>query len=236
MILSEVPGVIECAILRRLNRFVVEVAVGGRTARAYINNTGRLAEYMAYGRKAYCVRNAPAMKTEYRLFAVSEGGLGALIDTRMQMSSFEEAVGRGLISWLRGCGIARRNVRLGSSIIDCLVRCGSSLWYVEVKSAVMRGDRRYAMYPDCPTRRGRRHIYEITRHVLRGGRGAIVFIAGLPNVEAFRPYAGGDPEIPALLRRAVDAGVEVRALSLYYDPAISAIVLYRDDLEINLIS
>jgi len=34
-----------------------------------------------------------------------------------------------------------------------------------------------------------------------GGLGAIVFIAALPHVKAFKPCARGDPVIPVLVRR-----------------------------------
>ncbi len=232
--LCRIGGAVECTIIRRLNRFVIEILVGNRRAKAYINNTGRLTEYIIRGRKAYCVENPRARKTEYRLFAVSERGLGVLIDTQIQMKSFERAVSMDIIPWLRGCKIVGRNLRLGSSRIDYLLYCMGKHIYVEVKSAVLRGSEHYAMYPDCPTIRGRRHINEIINHVLMGGLGAIVFIAALPHVKAFKPCARGDPVIPVLVRRACEVGVMVKAISLHYDPRSSLVNLDNPDLEVEL--
>jgi len=229
-----VVGALECRILRRVNRFVVEVIAAGTVARAFINNTGRLSEYLAPGRRGFCLRNPPGRRTEYRLFAVEDSGLAALIDTQMQMKAFEEALERGLIPWLRECRVAKRNVRLGDSLIDYLLECRGCTMYLEVKSAVLRGDSRYAMYPDCPTERGRRHIRALIEHARAGGCAALLFIAALPHVETFRAYAQGDPEIPLLIRDAAGSGVLVKALAMHYDPVSSTVCLDNADLRVEL--
>ncbi len=230
----EVKGVLECEVVARLNRFVVLVSVGGRRYRAYINNTGRLEEYLVRGRRAYCLENPPGRRTRYRLFAVSDAWSAALIDTQMQMRAFERAAAMGAISWLQGCRVVRRNVRLGSSLIDYLLSCPEGDLYLETKSAVLRGEKRYAMYPDCPTARGRRHIKELIEHVPRGGLGGVVFIAALPEVDAFKPYREGDPEIPVLLREALRVGVIVKAIAMHFEPAESAVYLDDPDLRVEL--
>ena len=232
--LDRIEDIVECSIIKRVNRFVVEVLVKNCHAMAHINNTGRLSGYIVRGRKAYCVRNNPGRKTGYKLFAVSEEDLAVLIDTRMQMKAFEIAVYKNMIPWLKGCKIIRRNAKLGSSRIDYLFDCMGSRIYVEVKSAVLRGGKHYAMYPDCPTMRGRKHINEIINYVLNGGLGAIVFIAAMPYIKAFKPYERGDPEVPTLIRRAYEVGVMVKAISLYYDPQASAVFLDDPDLEVEL--
>jgi len=81
--------------------------------------------------------------------------LGALIDNQLQMKAFEKSLEANLIPWLLGCHILKRNAKLGASRIDYLLDCNGKKVYLEVKSAVLReGD--YAMYPDCPSDRGRK--------------------------------------------------------------------------------
>lgn len=233
--LGEITGVIECRIVKRLNRFVVEILVEGFPSRAHINNTGRLKGLMVEGRKAYCLRNPRKGKTSYRLFAVSEeGGSAALIDTWMQMLFFERALTMEAIPWLNGCRILRRNARLGSSLIDYLLNCSRGVMYLEVKSAVLRGDHVYAMYPDCPTVRGRRHIKELLNHVAGGGLGAFLFIAALPEVRAFKPNSLGDPVFSTLLRKAKEAGVLLKSIGMHYDPSTSAVYLDDPELRVEL--
>ncbi|MEM1632317.1 MAG: DNA/RNA nuclease SfsA, partial [Thermofilum sp.] len=100
-----------------------------------------------------------------------------------------------------------------------------------LKSAVLR-EGPYAMYPDCPTLRGRRHIRELTELARSGWRALIVFIAAAPGVSAFKPYERGDPEVARLLRQAKESGVLLRAVSMHYDPALSAVVLDNPSLQV----
>jgi sugar fermentation stimulation protein A len=215
--LLSIPDYVECVIRRRLNRFVVEVDLSGRTEHAHINNTGRLLELLVEGRKAACLPTRGG-KTAYRLFAIDEKAGWALIDTQFQMRAFEQAVEQGRIPWLSGWQIQRRNPRLGESVLDYLFRDekGSGELYVEVKSAVLR-DVSYAMYPDCPTLRGQRHIKTLIDHARRGQRGAICFMAAFKGAIAFRPYVTGDPVVATLLEEARVQGVGLRAVSLYFD-------------------
>ena len=66
-----ISGYVECGIRRRLNRFVVEVYLSGRTEHAHINNTGRLLELLVEGKKAAL---SPDARRENRIqtFAIGE--------------------------------------------------------------------------------------------------------------------------------------------------------------------
>lgn len=222
-----------CIVIRRLNRFVVEIDVGGSRAAAWINNTGRLHDYLFEGNRGYCLKNVRPGRTTYRLFALAESGRGAVIDTQLQMKAFERAQAAGLLPWLKGCTMRKRNPRLGGSLPDYLFRCGGKDLYLEVKSAVLR-EGHYAMYPDCPTARGRRHIRELSSYSGMGGAAALVFIAALPGVQAFKPYRQGDPELCELLKEAALKGVDIRALSLLYDPQDACMYLIDADLPVEL--
>jgi len=222
-----------CVILGRVNKFVVRVLLEGRTRRAYISNTGRLPEHIVEGRKGFCIRPKRPGKTDCLLFSVREDSFAAIIDTQLQMKVFEKALGTSLIPWARRCRILSRNAKLGTSLIDYLLECGNQRVYLEVKSAVMK-EGENALYPDCPSSRGRKHVAELTEQVEKGGHGTMLFIAALPGVKAFRPNKSADPEMCRLLTRASEAGVDVRALGMYYDPNDSYVYLFNPDLPVNL--
>jgi len=224
---------VECIIVERVNRFVVKICLDGKLCMAYINNTGRLIEYLAKGRKGFCIKNEKRGKTDYRLFSLRENDFGVVIDTQLQMKAFEKALEMKLIPRLSGCKILRRNAKLGLSLIDYLLECNRKKVYLEVKSAVLR-EGKYAMYPDCPSSRGRKHIKELIDHVQRGGRGIILFIAALPQVESFRPNKSADPEMYELLRKAYKSEVDIKSINLYYNPEDSIICLFNSNLKINL--
>ena len=231
--LLSVESPIECSIVQRINRFVVEVQVRGRSHLAWINNTGRLHQFLVPGRAGFCVERQGRGKTAYRLFAIREGSLGAVIDTHLQMGAFERCVERGLFPWLKGCRQLRRNVRLNNSVIDYLLECDAGEAYLEVKSAVLRQGL-YAMYPDCPSARGRKHVQELTKYAAHAGRAYIVFIAALPGVEAFQPNRFGDAALPGLLVAAHKAGVEIRSVGMFYCPDSHSVDLFDPDLRIDL--
>ena len=228
-----ISNAIACAIVQRINRFVVEVEIRGELYRTSINNTGRLEQFLVAGREAFCIPHEKTTKTDFRLFAIADGEQAAIIDTRLQMQAFEKALELQIIPWIEGFRMMRRDARLGGSRIDYLLQKDGERIYLEVKSAVLR-DGNYAMYPDCPTARGRRHISELTDYVRTGGRAIVLFIAALPEVNAFKPYRDGDAELCNLLLGARTAGVEIRSMGLVYHPSQSEIILYDPDLSIEL--
>jgi sugar fermentation stimulation protein A len=229
--LLAVPNALSCRIAERINRFVVMVEVEGKSHKAHINNSGRLHEFLIRGREGFCFKTPHAAKTEFRLFAVMEKSLGALIDTQFQMRAFEAAHQKALIPWLEGAVFVRRNPRLGGSVLDYFFdREGISV-YLEVKSAVLR-EGRFAMYPDCPTLRGQRHVEELMHWAKKGGTAFAVFVAALPYVTGFKPYRSADPRLCDLLERARNVGVQVRALGMYFQPVDSFLYLYNPDLDV----
>jgi len=231
--LFKIGHAIRCTVVKRLNRFVALVIIDGKTAWAYVNNTGRLVGYLKNGRTAFCTVVEKPRRTKYRLFAVEDDGLGTIIDTYLQVKAFESAVELGFIPWLKGCRIIGRNVRLGKSLLDYLLKCNGESTYLEVKSAVLR-ENCYAMYPDCPSLRGRRHVDELMSYVREGGKGAIIFVAAMPGVKAFKPYRLGDPKLYERLLKAYEAGVTIKSFSIHYDPKDSTVYLDNPNLDVIL--
>ncbi len=98
------------------------------------------------------------------------GESAALIDTVLQARMFKKTLEYGLIPWLRGYKIERREiVRYGSrfdyflsNIVDRII--------LELKSAVYLSSDGAAMYPDTISERGVRH-FKILRKEKNGGGG-----------------------------------------------------------------
>ena len=231
MILLRLP-IVEGEFIERANRFVGLVRMDGETKRALITNTGRLEEFMIRGKRCFCIPKQGG-KTDLILVAFEDkNSKGAIIDTRTQAKAFERAVELGLIPWLRNCHIKRREVRVGNSRLDYLLECNGEDVWVEMKSAVLReGD--YAMYPDCPSPRGRRHIGELIKLREKGERAMVVFIGALPDVKKFKPYVKGDPEIARLLKVAKDRGVEIKAMSISLLPT-GDVILENSNLVVEI--
>lgn len=233
MTILSVDNISRCRIVERLNRFVVRVEISGKQHSMHINNTGRLEEFLIRGRKAFWMKTEHKGKTEGRLFAIEERGLGALIDTQLQMKAFEWLVEKGQIPWLKDCSIQKKNPRLGASVLDYLLKCNDKTIFLEVKSAVLR-EGRFATYPDCPTIRGQRHVQELTEYSKKGGAATILFMAALPEVSAFKPYEKGDPLFQKYLLDAYKHGVLIKAIGLFFDPTDNQVCLLDPDLPVFL--
>lgn len=228
-------NVVPCRFIKRLNRFVALVEVSGEIKKALVTNTGRLEEFMIRGRRAFCTPKRGG-RTDFVLVAFEDlGGKGAIIDTRTQAKAFERAVELNLVPWLRDCFIKRKEVPVGKSRLDYLFECPDGDIYAEMKSAVLRGGENgeYAMYPDCPSVRGQKHIRELIELSKAGKRAMIFFIGAMPGVERFRPYEEADPGIARLLREAAGEGVEIHALSISFLPD-GRVVLERGELEVEV--
>jgi sugar fermentation stimulation protein A len=227
----KIMDVLSCSILERMNRFVVKILVDGKEKEAYINNTGRLYELLVKGKNGFCIKKNG--KVDYKLFAIKESkDLCAIVDTQLQMKSFEKCLEMNLIPWLIGCKILKRNTKLRNSFIDYLLVCENRKIYLEVKSAVLRNNG-YAMYPDCPSLRGQRHIKELIELARSNGVGMILFIAALPDVVAFKPNKDGDPRIYKLLKEALKVGIKLTSIGIFYNPKDSFVYLYNPELKVE---
>jgi len=172
-------------------------------------------------------------KNDYRLFAVSPyNGLASIIDTLLQMKAFERCMENGLLPKFIGCRIQKRNASLYNSKIDYLLSCNTRSIYLEVKSAVLKKGE-YAMYPDCPSIRGQRHIMDLIKNSERG-ESAIMFIAAIPDIKYFTPYKEGDPLIYSLISKAYHKGVKLYAIQIAYDINMKRIMLINSETPVIL--
>lgn len=67
------------------------------------------------------------------------------------------------------------------------------------------------LFPDAPTRRGRRHLRDLAGARRAGYRSVVFFVVQNPEAEALAPNDGTDPLFGDSLRRAMAEGVEALA-------------------------
>ena len=231
--MMEVPGSVKCRVIGRVSRFVVKVDLSGSETLAYLQNTGRLRGYLEPNRIGFCAPLKNPGRLRYRLFAIRDDDFSALIDTLLQARGFEKAVERGLIPWLRGYRIERREVSLDRVRLDYLARRGSDRAFIELKSGVLRiGD--YAAYPDCPSKRARDQLKAMTKLAERGERAFLVFAAAIPGIRGFRLNREADRELCGLVAEAVEAGVIVKSIQICYNHGESSVILLDPDLPVKI--
>lgn len=228
--LFELVEVSSCTFVRRINRFTAEVLAGGERKEASLNNTGRLEELLEPGKVVYCMPGGGRLPL--RLFAVEESGSGSVIDTRLQAAAFEVAISCGLLPRLLGYRLARRNVRMGSSVMDYELD-GERKILLELKSAVLRRGG-LASYPDCPTERGRRQVQDLIEWIRSGGASMLFFVTSLRGVRGITLNAEADPELRELVGKAARAGLRLGGMNISFRPSDSSILLEDPDLSVLL--
>jgi len=213
--IAELHDLRECTILRRVNRFVVECLEGERKMELNLRNTGRLSKLLVGGYRALYRPKRGGRTCGYLIAVEVEGGY-AIVDTTTQMSLFEIALEKGVFRWLDGFEVEKRNVRYASSRFDYLLRKQALELLLELKSAT-HAEGPVALYPDAPTERGRRHVAELAQLARSGLRTALYFLAAHPRAKSFRVFREVDEGLYREILKAVESGVDVRALKIAMD-------------------
>lgn len=94
---------------------------------------------------------------------------------------------------------------------------------VEVKAAVCVEGRR-ALFPDCPTARGTRHVEELIAARRRGQQAALLFVVHREDADSLSPWSEVDPHFARALREAGRRGVRVLAYTCRVTPAECTLV------------
>lgn len=105
---------------------------------------------------------------------------------------------------------------LGESRIDFLVETGGKDIWVEVKGCTLAEDGT-ALFPDAPTKRGKRHVDELNGVLKRGGSAALMVLVFRPDTDCFAPKKDTDPGFTSSFYRAVGNGLDVYPLVLKYE-------------------
>jgi len=176
------------------------------------------------------------------------GGALVGINTMLSNHLVREAIEHGVIHELQGYDNLRGEVKYGheNSRIDLLLtKTGAELrdntdsnafespsiidavCYVEVKNVTLveqnqagknQGEQKTALFPDAVSKRGSKHLRELTAVVKQGGRAVIFYCVPRNDVFEMKPADAIDAEYGRLLRSAVSAGVEALAYTAELSP------------------
>ncbi len=204
--------------LRRLNRFMAEVKVHGKTALAHLPNSGRLLTVLVAKAEVFLTRQQrTGRKSSYDLFAVQRSHVPIIVDTRFSSVAARTSVQKGLIKSLKGYRVVKENVSVNGSLLDLLLQRDKKKFFLEIKCVTHVADK-VAMFPDAPTERGRKHVNTLIRLVEQGYDSGILFSVQRPDAEEIRPYREIDPMFEQILREAVEKGVKVFTEMLVFKP------------------
>ena len=203
----------KATFIKRPNRFIAEVSIGGKTEVVHVKNTGRCKELLVDNATVYLEKSSnPLRKTKYDLVGVEKntdkGSILINMDSQVpNQIAFEWLPKSGLFS--KKAKI-RREVTFGNSRFDLYVEDGERKAFIEVKGVTLENDG-IAMFPDAPTERGVKHLNELVSCLEDGYEAYILFVVQMKGVKLFKPNDITHSAFGDALRNADKSGVNVLA-------------------------
>lgn len=210
--------------LSRPNRFVAHVLIDGKEHIVHVKNTGRCREILQPGVKVYLedfTDDLRHRKTKYSLVAAEkpdstfESGYRLInIDSQAPNQAVAEALESSVIQ-LPGFESGIKHIKaehvFGSSRFDFYVEGrNDEKALIEVKGVTLE-KQGATLFPDAPTERGVKHIYELIEAVDRGFNAFVIFIIQMQDVLYFAPNDDMHLAFGQALREAAKKGVQVLA-------------------------
>src|SRR5690625_518863 len=182
-------------LIKRENRFIAQVKINGTTERVHVPNTGRLPQILLEGVQVQLRKsNNPNRKTKYSLIAAMKGDQWINIDSQLPNKLAFDSIDRGIIQEYTDLDLLKREVSYGNSRFDLYYEKDGQKGFIEVKGVTYAEDG-VGMFPDAPTTRGTKHIYEMIKAVEAGYEGTIFFLIMREDCDSFSPYYDMDQEI-----------------------------------------
>ena len=206
---------VEGRLIRRYKRFLADVQLETGVVTAACPNTGSLMGCCEAGSRVWLSESDSATrKYRHTWELVQVGKVMVGINTGLPNALVAEAIADGTLGELAGYAGIRREVTYGeeASRVDFVLEAPRRKpCYVEVKNVTAAARRGVALFPDCVSERGTRHLRELIRLKAQGLRPVQVFCVQRGDVREVRPADGIDFEYGKTLREAMAAGVEVLA-------------------------
>ena len=209
-------NIVEGRFDSRPNRFIAYVTINGKQEKVHVKNTGRCRELLTEHATVYLEKSDNQERsTAYDLVAVKKGE--RLIN--MDSQAPNKAVGEWLLKGelFPGLKEVRAEKTYGKSRFDFYVETEERKAFIEVKGVTLEQNG-VVLFPDAPSERAVKHVYELIEAVEEGYDAYIVLVIQMKDVNYFMPNAGMQPEFAAALLEARKAGVRILAYDCEVTP------------------
>lgn len=197
--------------IKRPNRFLAHVYIDGTEEVVHVKNTGRCKEILQEGITVILEESQNTeRKTRFSLVAGYKDDILINIDSQVPNTVVYEAIKGGRLKEFPAVTRLDREKTYGKSRFDLYFESTGKKGFIEVKGVTLEREGA-ALFPDAPTERGSKHVYEMIKAVEEGYEGYIFFLIQMKGVKLFKPNELMDPEFAQALRQAANKGVKVIA-------------------------
>lgn len=203
--------------IHRDNRFIAQVEIKGNVERVHVPNTGRLPQILQEGVEVQLRKSDnPNRKTKYSLIAAKKGKHWVNIDSQLPNKLAYHSIEQNLMQPFKQVDLLKSEVTFGNSRFDLYYEKDERQGFIEVKGVTYAEDC-IGMFPDAPTTRGTKHIYEMIKAVKAGYEGTILFLVMRENCISFQPHVEMDMDFAKALKEASRKGVSILAYKVKYE-------------------
>lgn len=193
----------------RPNRFIAYVNMNGKREKVHVKNTGRCRELLTDRAEVFLEKSSnPQRSTMYDLVAVKKGDRLVNMDSQAPNKAVEE--------WLLkkelfpDMTLVRPETTYGNSRFDFYIETARDKIFMEVKGVTLERENA-VLFPDAPSERAVKHVYELIEAVKAGYQAYIMFVIQMKGVSYFTPNRETQPEFADALLEARKAGVKILA-------------------------
>ena len=191
---------LQAKFIDRPNRFIAHVDLNGIVETVHVKNTGRCKELLIKGVTVILEESDnESRKTKYDLIAVYKENFGLInIDSQAPNKVAKE--------WLESKDYTyiKPEYTYGNSRIDFYMEKDDRKYLMEVKGCTLERDG-IGYFPDAPTERGVKHIYEL----IKGYEVSLAFVIQMEGVNEVLPNIETHPEFGVAIDDAKKAGVNI---------------------------
>lgn len=213
-------NIVEGTFISRPNRFIAHVKIEDKIEICHVKNTGRCKELLIEGATVYLEHSDnPNRKTAYSLIAVQKEHRlinidsqspnkvlhEGLLDKTIILPDFEE------ITEIKPEKVYQK------SRFDFYIENEKRKAFIEVKGVTLE-ENGVVKFPDAPTERGLKHVYELIHAIENGYMAYIVFVIQMNHVKYFTPNDETQKEFGEALQYAWRKGVQVLAYECDVEP------------------
>lgn len=214
-------NIIKGKFIERPNRFVAIVEVEGELHKVHVKNTGRCRELLVPGATVYLEDFNGRMgsrKMRFSLIGVEKvtdyGEILINMDSQAPNKVIKEALesGRLQLPGLDKLSEIKWEAKYGDSRLDFYVKdINGKEAYAEVKGVTLEYDG-IASFPDAPTERGIKHLYELLNAKEEDMEAYAIFVIQMKGVKVFKPNDERHRAFGDALRDVSSKGVRVMAI------------------------
>jgi sugar fermentation stimulation protein A len=196
--------------ISRPNRFIANVVVDGNMEAAHVKNTGRCKELLVEGATIYLQEHENTnRKTKWSLINVKKEERLINMDSQAPNKVFYEWLKEGKL--FKDIKFIKPEYTYKNSRIDFYLETNTDKILIEVKGVTLE-ENNIAMFPDAPTIRGVKHVFELCSSIEQGYKAYIVFVIQMNQIHYFTPNVKTHREFADALNYANIKGVNILAL------------------------